>query len=309
MAADDATGGKAERGTRDPARGARQRERGFALSDRPDFAGAPWQAVRWRRFGPSRKVPTMLSREERRLYWWLTGVWAKGRGAAVDLGCFVGGSTARLAQGAAHAGHGRTVHAFDRFTADDRAKAAVLYPAGIAPFAGDDLLPLARTLLAPWADRVVLHPGPIEETGWTGEPIEVLAIDAAKTAATADAIARDFFPHLVSGGSVVVQQDFLHDAQPWIAVQMERLARHFEPVAFVPRDSVVFLTRSAPTRADIAAAPVAGLDDAALAHWLGRAEERFAPLGLGPRIRALAAALDRAPGARAAWRFRTARTG
>jgi predicted O-methyltransferase YrrM len=283
--------------------------RGFALSDRPDFAGAPWQAVRWRRFGPARKIPTMLGREERRLYWWLTGVWARGRGAAVDLGCFAGGSTARLAEGAAHAGHGQQVHAYDRFTADEATKAAVLYPAGIAPFAGEDILPVARALLAPWADRIQLHRGEIEAAVWTGGPIEVLAVDAAKSAATADAIAQRFYPSLVSAGSVVVHQDFLHPAQPWIAAQMERLARHFEPVAFVPRDTVVFLTRSAPTPADLAAAAVAGLDDAGLRHWLARAEARYAPLGLGPRVAALSAALTRAPGAREAWRLRRAEAG
>lgn len=68
----------------------------------------------------------MLCREEQRLYHWIIAYCATGAGAVVELGCFSGGSTARLAGGT-----------------------------------GGDILPLASKLLQPWFDHIELHPGPL----------------------------------------------------------------------------------------------------------------------------------------------------
>ncbi len=276
---------------------------GFPLAPDPAFAGAPWQRVLWRRMGAARPIPTMLGSEERKLYFWLGAEAPGGDGAIVDLGCFAGGSTARLAAGAAWAGRPTPVHAYDRFLVNPEGKARFLYPAGVPPFEGEDLLPVARALLAPWADRVTLHAGDIEDNGWDGGPISVLVIDAGKTARSTDRIAADFFPSLVPG-ALVVHQDFLHRNQPWLAVQMELMAEWFDPIAFVPRDTVVFRLRSTPTASALAAMATDVLGDADMSAALAAAEARYAGWGLDGRIAALRQAMTENPSVREAWRFR-----
>ena len=268
------------------------------------LASRPWRRLLERALGPARSVPTMLSAEEQKLYYWLTAFWCEGAGEIVDLGCFAGGSTARLAEGGRVAGLGGRVHAYDRFTADPRVKEAVLYRQGAAPFEGEDILPLARAWLAPWQDRVTFHPGEIERAVWPATPIELLVMDASKTAASGDAMAAAFFPHLIPGASLVVSQDHLHWAQPWLPAQFERLADCLIPVAHAPRDTVVFLCIRAPGRAALAHARIVGLSDAELDADLAAARARLAPLGVSDRLGEARAALAANPGARQAFAFR-----
>lgn len=275
------------------------------MPDRTEACAArPWMRLLDRALGPSRDVPTMLSVEEQKLYYWLAAFWAEGAGAIVDLGCFAGGSTARLAEGRRAAGHGGAVHAFDRFTADETAKRGILYPQGVPAFEGPDILPLARRLLAPWEGLVSLHRGEIDAADWAEGPIEVLVMDASKTAATGDAMAGIFFPHLIAGRSLIVQQDYLHWSQPWVPAQMEALAKCVRPVAHAPRDTVVFLVEQVPDDGALSAARIAGLEDTALDAHLAAAEARLGRFGLAPRLAETRAALAANPGERRAFAFR-----
>lgn len=77
--------------------------------------------------------------------------------------------------------------------------------------------------------KVTLHRGEIGGMCRTGGPVSILAVDAAKGAAVADHVAAEFFPALVPGRSVVVQQDYLISVQPWLCAQMVMLADCFLP--------------------------------------------------------------------------------
>lgn len=267
------------------------------------FAAAPWEAIQLDEMGAAPQVPTMLSTAEQKLYLWAARDWARGRGAIVDLGCFVGGSSARLAEGRRQAGHGARVHGYDRFTATTALKKRLFEPAGIPPFEGRDILPLAHRLLQPWADLITLHPGEIEDNGWAGGLIEILALDASKSTAAMDRMAELFFPSLIPGGALVIQQDYFHWRQPWVAVQMERMADHFLPLAVCPRSTMVFLC----TRAVDAGALVRGacnrLSDAELLEGLHAARARMAPFGQDARFDRMIAAVQANPGERIAWRL------
>lgn len=256
--------------------------------------------------GRSRLVPTMLTAQEQALYFWLTSQWAEGVGAVVDLGCFAGGSTARLAEGLRVAGLDSEVHAFDRFTAHEKAKQGLLYANGIAPFEGEDIFGLAQDLLAPWQDRVVLNRGEIETLGWDGGDIEILVMDASKEAAKMDRMAETFLPHLIPGRSLVVQQDFLHWSQPWVPVQMELLSGCFQPLAQVPRDSMVFLCTERPDAAALDAARTEALSDAQMFDLLKSAQSRCAASGWGltDALEEMVLALLANPGKRAAHKFK-----
>ena len=168
------------------------------LSDRPIgpdvFKSAPWTRMERAHLGQAASVPSMLSDNERRLYLWLAEVWATGAGAIVDLGAFAGGSTACLAEGARRARREAPVFAYDRFRASETTGKAILLEAGVEPFEGEDILPLARRFLAPWEPLVTLVSGEIEDTAWDAGPIELLVVDAAKSAQAAIGSPRPSFP-------------------------------------------------------------------------------------------------------------------
>lgn len=248
-------------------------------------------------------MPTMLHRHEQFLYYWLTRNSIGGPGAVVDLGCFAGGSTARLAQGLADAGSDAVLHAFDRFTADPATKKSWLYPAGIAPFEGNDILPLARRLLAPWGDRIRLHPGEIQTLGWNAAdgPIAVLTLDACKRPEWTDSTARQSYPHLVAGRSVINHQDFLQWNQPWLVPHMMLMEGYFQPLAYVPGTSLLFRCIRVPTEAELAALPVAGLGDDALLAAIAAAKQRFRGWGIGAALDRMAAGVLLNPGERRHW--------
>ncbi|MEM7422998.1 MAG: class I SAM-dependent methyltransferase [Pseudomonadota bacterium] len=246
----------------------------------PDTIPAPFCDRPWRSDGVSPSpealaVPTMLSDEEGRLLHWLTRDYGTGAGAIVDLGCFLGGSTARLASGADAAGRRATIHAFDHFTIQENLKEKYLYPAGIARFDGENMLPIAKHFLRPWQEMVTLVPGDIRHAEWRGEPIEILFIDAGKTPESTDRIAMLFMPHLIPGHSVVVQQDYQHWRQPWIAAQMEQLSPAFELAGWCEKSTVIWRCTRRVTPEILAAGCVAALDDAAMIDTLYSAAQRF----------------------------------
>ena len=270
------------------------------------FDQAPWQAQDKAVLGVAARVPTMLQEIEQMLYVWLAEHWALGLGEIVDLGAFVGGSGAALAQGVARAGRKTPVHLYDRFTANEATKQKMLYSKGIASFEGRDTLPLVRDLLAPWQDIVRLHPGDLLAQGWPGTPIELLIVDIAKSTDLADFAAQTWFPALMAERSILVHQDFLHDLQPWLPAQMELFADFFTPLAQVGRDSMVYLCLRAPTAEDVAARRLSALDDAGLADLLARSKQRLAPMGVGRRIAAMEDLLHAHPGCRSAADLRRA---
>ncbi|WP_152912625.1 hypothetical protein [Candidatus Rhodobacter oscarellae] len=272
--------------------------------DAAEFEGVPWRNVNLNDQPEARRVPTMLAGDEQRFYTWITQDWAEGTGAVVDLGAFAGGSTARLAAGAKAAGKPLAIHAYDKFTAKAETKQTELYDKGVPEFDGADILPLARDFLSPWADQITYHKGNIEELGWDGGPIEILAIDVFKKVDLIDPITRAFFPSLVPGRSLLVQQDFLHWSQPWICAQMELFGDVFEPVAFARRDSIAYLLRKPITEAVLKRAQVASLTDDDMQGAIASARVRFGDWGIQNRLDALSQGLAANPGARVSWQMK-----
>jgi hypothetical protein len=263
------------------------------------FAETPWRSFTPEMLGAAGAVPTMLAQEEQLFYYWLTRVWARGDGAVVDLGCFVGGSTARLAEGHRAAGLVGLIHAYD-----ERIKKKILYSAGIEPFEGEDTLPLAVRLLEPWTRAIELHPGPIEHQSWEGGPIELLVMDASKVVAHMDRMAEIFFPSLIPGRSLVVQQDYLHWANPWIAIQMARMRKWFKPVAHARKDTVAFLCIAPVGEEALAAGRVGDLTDVAMRQALFAARRHMRALGVAEGVKALIRVQKANPGVRSAHQLR-----
>jgi len=190
------------------------------------------------------KPETMLSVAERRLLYWLGAEHARGDGAVVDAGCFVGGSTVALAEGLRvnrRAGDAY-VDAFDRFTVDEFM--ATAYLAGHGLQAGDSFRPVFDANTAAVRDLVVVHEGDLAEADWDERPIDVLFVDIAKTWEINDVVIRRFFGWLEPNRSIVVQQDMAHALCPWLAITMELLADHFELLGYVEHNSLVYRCRA-----------------------------------------------------------------
>ena len=81
--------------------------------------------------------------------------------------------------------------------------------------------------------------------------VEVLSIDVAKTPNLMVAVARDFFPRLVPGHSIVLNQDYIFPHQPWVIIAMELLADCFEPFCEPPRETTMVHRLTKPISASL----------------------------------------------------------
>ncbi len=196
----------------------------------------------WRSVGlpqSVQEVMTMLSIEERQLLYWLTATYYRGEGAIVDGGCFVGGSTVALGEGLRAVGRPGPIDVYDMFEVEPYMTDFYFKDSDLR--AGDSFRPVFEQNTAHLSDLIRVHEGDLSRIGWCGEPIEILFIDFAKTWGLNDFIVENFFPSLIPGRSLVVQQDYVFAACPWLVLTMEQLSDYFVPVAFAEYNSVVFL--------------------------------------------------------------------
>lgn len=190
-------------------------------------------------------VPTMLVADELRLLNHLAERRYTGEGAIVDAGCFLGGSTLALADGLRRnlqrrgAAEEKLIHSYDRFEIEGWTIGSFFHPSAQA---GESFKPLYDRNIARYADLVEVHPGDIRLWPWEGGPIEILFIDVAKHWTVCDWVTWQFFPHLIPGKSVVIQQDYLyHHWVAWIHITMEFYAEYFEYACDTGVNSVAFL--------------------------------------------------------------------
>ncbi len=170
----------------------------------------------------------MLSYDERALLFGLARDHFNAQGFIVDAGTFVGGSTLALSTGLTARGEAahRTIHSYDRLELDEYAKGA--YPSEFAELrVGSSLRPVFEENLAAYRHLIVLHEGEVRGYTWDAAPIEILFIDIAKSWEVNAHVVSQFFPSLIPGQSVVIQQDLVHWQYPWCAIVMEFLADHF----------------------------------------------------------------------------------
>ncbi|MCA8963511.1 MAG: hypothetical protein KDC48_01420 [Planctomycetes bacterium] len=155
----------------------------------------------------------MLTREEQQYLIWVTSALRRGSGAVVDLGPWLGCSSAALAEGVRRSGGGVRVQSLDLF--EWRRD----YMEGYCPAdlpEGSDFRPLFREQTAAYSDTIDAERMDLLAGTWRGGPIEILFVDAAKSWDLTNAILRVFGPSLVPGESLVVLQDFKHMPTFWL---------------------------------------------------------------------------------------------
>ncbi|MCA1689369.1 MAG: hypothetical protein LC720_02665 [Actinobacteria bacterium] len=194
-------------------------------------------------------APTMLSIEEKQLLYVLARDYIRGEGAVVDAGCFLGGSTIALAAGyaenrrARRARRGPPIHTYDLFAVDPSFRRD--YPDLVADIAGDSTRARFEEVVGPRLEHVEVHEGDICRARWSGEPIDVLFIDVCKSWSINDHVVGEFFPALVPGRSVVIQQDLIHEWLPYLTITMGLFEDAFELIATVPWCSAVYVSTRA----------------------------------------------------------------
>jgi SAM-dependent methyltransferase len=169
-----------------------------------------------------------------------------GKGEIVDLGCWLGSLTVPLAIGLQNNSQVKLdhpcVHAYDIFQwADWMNRCVAKTPLQNKYKPGDSFIEEFTRQVKPWENLIKVYAGDLNKIGWQPNlPIEFLMVDAMKSWDETNSIIRDFFPSLIPGVSLMVQQDFVHSLVPWIHLIMYRLKDYFEPVQYVPNSSMVF---------------------------------------------------------------------
>jgi hypothetical protein len=220
-------------------------------------------------------IPTMLSKDERRLLYGLARDYARGDAAIVDGGCFLGGSTAALLAGLRDREErwtGPPVASYDLF----RVEAYTMQKffrnepdVGV----GDSFRDRFDANVARFDVPHAVHEGDITRIGWDGGPIDVLFLDVLKSWDINDAVLRDFFPALVPGRSVIVHQDYAGGYMPWIAITVELMRDSLVLLDWMEWGShVYFVERELP--ATLIQEGVSGLDAAARFELIDRAIAR-----------------------------------
>lgn len=190
---------------------------------------------------------TGMSTENERAYcrWYASRLYS-GRGAIVELGCWLGSLTISLADGLEKnvriGPERKKINAHDHFKWDSVMEGWVAGTrlAGRVE-RGDDYLELFLECIAPVAGYVKVSKADLTTARWDGGDIELLVVDAMKSMRLASNILRSFFGSLIPGIGYVVHQDYLHFFHSWIHVSMFQLRHYFDFIYEVPAsDMVIF---------------------------------------------------------------------
>lgn len=188
-------------------------------------------------------IPAMTTDAERECYYRLVREGA-GKGEIVELGAWLGASTAYIAAALRDAGVTRKAHVYDKFEVKPS------HQKKIAAFYGDKEPPKGPSLdqyranLGPLLDFIETHPGQIEQLRWRLGKMAVLISDAPKRVPAISSVLTTFRGAL-EAGSVMAWQDFCHFPSYEISACLFRLRKHLEfTEAVLPGSTMVFRVKS-----------------------------------------------------------------
>ena len=224
----------------------------------------------------AKAVPTMLTPEDGKMLCWLGEHYFQSKGAVVDLGCFLGGSTASLASGLERSGRPWTIHSYDRFRTEEFGKLKRLRLSGFAEPEGKDFFSLFEKHVQSFAPNVVPHRGEVESHPWTGAPIEILSLHAAQSVEALDFLLRQFFSCLIPGHSIIVAPcNNWFFQTPWMITTMELLRPKIELVGWTRYYLSMFRCNDVPDARDMERIRFDRLSQPEVEALILRARDRF----------------------------------
>jgi hypothetical protein len=208
-------------------------------------------------------IPAMTTDAERECYYRLAKEGA-GKGAIVELGAWMGASTAYIAAGVRDSGVPAKVQVYDKFQSKPghiRKVKEFYSKRGIDRAPVGPCLATFRDNLGSLMAHVQPHQGMIEKIKWNGDPISVLITDAPKRVPQISAVLTEFRKAL-QPGSIMAWQDFCHFPSYEIPACLYRIRDHIEFVeAVVPGTTLVFRVKSQWTKEEVS------LEALALSKW------------------------------------------
>jgi hypothetical protein len=208
-------------------------------------------------------IPAMTTDAERECYYRLVRENA-AKGAVVELGAWLGASTAYIAAAMRDAGVSAKAQVYDKFQSKpghEKKVRAFYAKQGTTDIPQGPCLEQFLANLGPLSAHVDVHRGQIEEMAWTGEPIAVLITDAPKRVPAISAVLTTLREAL-RPGAVMAWQDFCHFPSYEIPACLYRLREHIEFVeAVVPGTTLVFRVKSQWSAEEVS------LDALALERW------------------------------------------
>ncbi|MFO0831367.1 MAG: hypothetical protein U0637_05925 [Phycisphaerales bacterium] len=202
----------------------------------------------WARLDPAKLAYpiTQTTWEERAFLYWATSTYFQGEGAVIDAGCLAGSSTHALGLGLLdnpRVGAGAWVHAYDLFRFEDYMRGAFSTIGEGGRTVGESFLDLFERLTSEVRGVTAVHAGDFLAERWTGGPVEVLFVDLAKNWELERHCSATFYPSLIPGRSLLIQQDYFHVWCPWIHLRMDLIRDYVDFAAYVPSGTAVFRVR------------------------------------------------------------------
>lgn len=217
----------------------------------------PWQQVEFNY--PA--IPSMITDEEKvYLYWLASSVWT-AEGHIVEIGPWLGGSTASLAAGMRRNTNNtdRKLHVFDNFIW----RGFMSQRASLPLKEGDSFETYFLENVKEYKDFIVTHkrslpdeaipsdrlameirdvnPDGSELLKWEPEePVEILFIDGAKSWSGLKYLLDELSGGLIPGKSLLVCQDYKYWGSYWVPLILEMLQEHLELVHNLKFNTVTF---------------------------------------------------------------------
>jgi len=203
-------------------------------------------------------TPSMMSIPERQFLFGLASRYYSGRGIIVDAGIFLGASTRCFGEGLR--ANPRYVEFRQRWQQPVVSFERAIVNPNMPPFferhgmaftasTGESFEAELRRNVEPVKDLVDLRIGDILHTAEINHPIEILFLDILKHPQVSVHTIRSFYPKLIAGRSVVIQQDYFYDRLPWIKTHQEILREYFDFAGEIGSSAIFLCTKEIPEAA------------------------------------------------------------
>lgn len=176
----------------------------------------------------------MLSEQERRYLYWVANKYYQEIGEMVEVGTWLGGSTACLASGLTDRNSQQLLTCYDNYiwTKSYESKAG-----GLRLQDGADFQPVFNKLINQRFNNVRSFKSCLSEICWTGKPIEILFLDAPKNKEDMINAVKIFFPVLIPGVSTIIFQDFFYAPAYEVAATVFKMGKALELIHIVENAS------------------------------------------------------------------------
>ncbi|MCL6285615.1 hypothetical protein M3P21_18965 [Ruegeria sp. 2012CJ41-6] len=186
-------------------------------------------------------APGMLSYMERAMLSAVAGKLYRGVGVIIDGGSFFGSSLVASASGLqsnpsfadmdfSNFPDGKPLHGYELGylppPASEKVDRNRVFN-GTPYTLGESFVPILEENVAPYKGLISLHIGDLNEEKWDGTPIEIAFVDVCKSIRLNAHVSKQFYPSMIGGNSVLINQDFFFDRLPWIKVTMGYLKDYY----------------------------------------------------------------------------------